>query len=193
MATQPGERKLQILQTIAEMLESPDGEKVTTAALAARLDVSEAALYRHFASKAQMYEGLIEFIETSVFSVINQIAEGEESGLRQVELILASLLRFAQKNRGLTRVLVGDALVFEKARLQQRINQLLDRIEATLKQCLKVAATQAALRDGHDCAAHAGVLVDYVAGRWLRFVKSGFKDDPLGQWQAQWPLLAAAR
>lgn len=193
MATQPGERKLQILQTIAEMLESPDGEKVTTAALAAKLDVSEAALYRHFASKAQMYEGLIEFIETSVFSVINQIAEGEESGLRQVELILASLLRFAQKNRGLTRVLVGDALVFEKARLQQRINQLLDRIEATLKQCLKVAATQGGLRDGHDCAAHAGVLVDYVAGRWLRFVKSGFKDDPMAQWAAQWSLLAAAR
>lgn len=190
MATQPGERKLQILQTIAEMLESPEGEKVTTAALAAKLDVSEAALYRHFASKAQMYEGLIEFIETSVFSVINQIAEGEEAGLRQVELILASLLRFAQKNRGLTRVLVGDALVFEKARLQQRINQLLDRIEATLKQCLKVAATQGGLREGHDCAAHAGVLVDYVAGRWLRFVKSGFRDDPMAQWAAQWPMLA---
>src|SRR5512139_858866 len=102
MAAKPGERRLQILQTLASMLEAPRGARVTTAALAAKLDVSEAALYRHFASKAQMYEGIIEFIETSLFSVINQIAEGEESGLKQVELIVASLLRFAQKNRGLT-------------------------------------------------------------------------------------------
>lgn len=193
MALQPGERKLQILQTIAEMLESPAGEKVTTAALAGKLEVSEAALYRHFASKAQMYEGLIEFIETSVFSVINQIAEGEDAGLRQVELIVASLLRFAQKNRGLTRVLVGDALVHENARLQLRINQLLDRIESTLKQSLKVAATQGMLTEGHDCAAHADILVSYVLGRWMRFVKGGFRDDPLGQWPAQWPLLVGAR
>jgi TetR/AcrR family transcriptional regulator len=190
MATKPGERKLQILQTIAQMLESPAGEKVTTAALAAQLDVSEAALYRHFASKAQMYEGLIEFIETSLFSVINQIAEGEESGLKQVELIVASLLRFAQKNRGLTRVLVGDALVHENPRLQVRINQLIDRIEATLKQCLKVAATQGALPAEHDFAAHADMLASYIAGRWLRFVKGGFKDEPLAGWSAQWPLLA---
>lgn len=190
MATKPGERKLQILQTIAQMLENPAGEKVTTAALAAQLDVSEAALYRHFASKAQMYEGLIEFIETSLFSVINQIAEGEQAGLKQVELIVASLLRFAQKNRGLMRVLVGDALVHENPRLQVRINQLLGRIEATLKQCLKVAATQGALPAEHDFAAHADMLTCYVAGRWLRFVKAGFKDDPLAMWQGQWPLLA---
>ncbi len=190
MATKPGERKLQILQTIAEMLENPAGEKVTTAALAAKLDVSEAALYRHFASKAQMYEGLIEFIETSLFSVINQIAEGEAAGLKQAEMIVVSLLRFAQKNRGLMRVLVGDALVHENPRLQVRINQLLGRIEATLKQCLKVAATQGALPAEHDFAAHADMLVCYVAGRWLRFVKGGFKDDPLGQWPEQWPLLA---
>ncbi|MDO8932406.1 MAG: nucleoid occlusion factor SlmA [Rhodocyclaceae bacterium] len=189
-ATKPTERKLQILQTIAEMLESPAGEKVTTAALAAKLDVSEAALYRHFASKAQMYEGLIEFIETSVFSVLNQIAEGEESGLKQVELMLTSLLRFAQKNRGLTRVLVGDALVHENPRLQVRINQLLDRIGATLKQCLKVAATQGTLPAEHDFTAHADLLVCYVAGRWLRFVKGGFREDPLALWAGQWPLLA---
>ena len=189
MAMKPGERKLQILQTIAEMLENPDGEKVTTAALAAKLDVSEAALYRHFASKAQMYEGIIEFIETSLFSVINQIADGEQSGLKQAELIVASLLRFAQRNRGLTRVLIGDALVHEKPRLQVRINQLLDRIEATLKQCLKIAATQGALPGDRDFAAHADALVCYVAGRWLRFVKSGFKDDPLAAWPAQWQVL----
>ncbi len=182
------EKKLVILQTIAEMLERPTAEKVTTALLAKQLNVSEAALYRHFASKAQMYEGLIEFIESGVFSVIGQIET--ESGLKQAEAIVASLLRFAQKNRGLTRVLVGDALVHENARLQARINQLLDRIEATLKQCLKIATAQGALSNDHDCSAHANLLVCYTLGRWQRFVKSGFKEDPLAQWSAQWPILA---
>jgi TetR/AcrR family transcriptional regulator len=189
-AAKVGEKKLLILQTIAEMLERPEGVKVTTALLAAQLDVSEAALYRHFASKAQMYEGLIEFIETGMFSVIGQIEAKEESGLKQVEAVIASLLRFAQKNRGLTRVLVGDALVHENPRLQARINQLLDRLGATLKQCLKVAAAQGALSAEHDFGAHADMLVCYTLGRWQRFVKSGFKDDPLAQWPAQWPLLA---
>ena len=114
----------------------------------------------------------------------------EESGLKQAEAIVASLLRFAQKNRGLTRVLVGDALVHENPRLQARINQLLDRIEATLKQCLKVASAQGALAAEHDFGAHADLLVCYAMGRWQRFVKSGFKDDPLANWPAQWPILA---
>jgi TetR/AcrR family transcriptional regulator len=191
MAAKPGERKLQILQAIAQMLEAENGEKVTTAALAARLDVSEAALYRHFASKAQMFEGLIEFIESSLFSVINQIAAEEDSGLRQVELSMAALLRFAQKNRGLTRVLVGDALVHENPRLQARINQLLARLESNLKQSLKVAATQGTLPGNHDFASHADALICHVLGRWLRFVKGGFRDDPLAAWAAQWPLLAS--
>ncbi len=189
-AARIGEKKLQILQTIAEMLERPEAVKVTTALLAKQLDVSEAALYRHFASKAQMYEGIIEFIETGMFSVIGQIEAKEESGLKQAEAIVASLLRFAQKNRGLTRVLVGDALIHENPRLQTRINQLLDRIEATLKQCLKVAAAQGALATEHDFTAHADALVCYTLGRWQRFVKSGFKDDPLARWAVQWPLLA---
>lgn len=185
-----GERRLEILKALAEMLGEPRWEKITTAALAAKLDVSEAALYRHFASKAQMYEGLIEFIETGVFSVIGQIESAEESGLKQAEAVVASLLRFAQKNRGLTRVLVGDALVHENPRLQVRINQLLDRIEATLKQCLKVAAAQGALAAEHDFGAHANLLVCYTLGRWQRFVKSGFKEDPLAGWPTQWPILA---
>lgn len=189
-----GEKKLAILQTIAEMLERPTAEKVTTALLARQMNVSEAALYRHFASKAQMYEGLIEFIESGVFGVIGQIETAEEAGLKQAEAIVASLLRFAQKNRGLTRVLVGDALVHENPRLQARINQLLDRLEATLKQCLKIAVAQGALGgalgEAHDCGAHANLLVCYTLGRWQRFVKSGFKEDPLAQWPAQWPLLA---
>ena len=189
MAAKPGERKLQILQTIAEMLENPAGEKVTTALLAAKLDVSEAALYRHFASKAQMYEGLIEFIENGIFSVMNQIGVDEESGMRQVELMVATTLRFAQKNRGLTRVLIGDALVFENPRLLVRINQLHDRIEASLKQSLRIAVTQGALPADRDVSAHAAILANYVIGRWHRFVKSGFKNDPLDQWPQQWALL----
>ena len=190
MTVKPGERKLQILQTIAELLEHPAGEKVTTALLAKKLDVSEAALYRHFASKAQMYEGLIEFIENGIFTVINQIAAEEDSGLRQAELVMATLLRFAQKNRGLTRVLIGDALVHENPRLQIRINQLLERIGASIKQSLKIAAAQGNLPAEHDFSAHADALVCYVIGRWHRFVKSGFKDDPLASWPQQWPILA---
>jgi TetR/AcrR family transcriptional regulator len=189
MATKAGERKLQILQVIAEMLETPQGEKVTTAALAARLEVSEAALYRHYASKAQMYEGLIEFIENSVFSVINQIEQDEENGLRQAELVVTSLLRFAQKNRGLTRVLIGDALVHENPRLQVRINQLMERIEASLKQSLRISSTQGALSAEHDFGAHANTLVAYVLGRWHLFVKSGFKNEPLAQLPVQWSIL----
>src|SRR5512134_1344931 len=111
-----GERKAQILQTLASMLEEPKAERVTTALLAARLDCSEAALYRHFASKAQMFEGLIEFVEQSLFSVINQITSEESQGFKQVESIIGLLLRFAQKNRGMTRVLIGDALVNEHER-----------------------------------------------------------------------------
>lgn len=112
----PGERRLQILQTLASMLQEPDGERVTTAALAGRLQVSEAALYRHFASKAQMFEGLIEFIESTVFGLVNQITTQHEDGLRQLRGILAMLLSFAEKNPGMTRVLIGDALVTEDDR-----------------------------------------------------------------------------
>jgi TetR/AcrR family transcriptional regulator len=192
MASRSGERRIQILQTLAEMLQDPKGEKVTTAALAARLDVSEAALYRHFASKAQMYEGLIEFIESSLFSVINRIAAEERSGLRQTELILGLLLGFAQKNRGLTRVLLGDALVHENERLQSRINQLLDRVEASLKQALRVAITTGELSPEQDVAAVANLIMCHAVGRWQQFAKSGFTRDPLASWPLQWPMIQAA-
>ena len=190
--TKPGERRLQILQTLAAMLENPKGEKVTTAALAARLDCSEAALYRHFASKAQMFDGLIEFIETSLFGVINQISTEETQGLRQVEHILALLLSFAQRNRGMTRVLTGDALVNENERLQARINQLLDKIEAALKQALRVAATQDQLSANADFGGLANVLLCYVIGRWQQYAKSGFTREPAAQWAQQWPMLYIA-
>lgn len=185
----PGERKLQILQTLATMLEHPKGEKITTAALAARLECSEAALYRHFASKAQMYDGLIEFIESSLFGVINRIAEEQPNGLIQVEHILSLLLSFAQRNRGMTRVLIGDALVHENERLQARINQLHDKIEASLKQALRVAATQEQLASDADFGALANLLICFVVGRWQQYAKSGFSRDPAAHWAQQWPML----
>ncbi len=175
----PGERKLQILQTLATMLEHPKGERITTAALARQLDVSEAALYRHFASKAQMFEGLIGFIEETVFGLINQIVGSEEDGLKQARRIILMLLNFAETNRGMTRVLIGDALVVEDERLTVRMNQMMDRIEASLRQCLKVAAAQAATPDAERYAAErANLIVAAVIGRWSRFAKSGFKKLP---------------
>ena len=186
-----GDRKLQILQTLAQMLEAPAAEKITTAALAARLDVSEAALYRHFASKAQMFEGLIEFIEETLFGLINKITSEEKNGLQQLESVTAMLLGFAQKNRGMTRVLIGDALVHENERLQLRINQLHDRVEATLKQALRFAAGQNELPATPDPAARANLIMSFVAGRWHQFAKSGFKRDPMQYWAEQWRVLVA--
>jgi TetR/AcrR family transcriptional regulator len=185
----PGERRLQILQTLAEMLENPKSEKITTAALAARLECSEAALYRHFASKAQMFEGLIEFIETSLFGVINQISAEESQGLQQVEHILSLLLNFAQRNRGMTKVLTGDALVNENERLQARINQLHDKIEAALKQALRVAATQGQISADAEFGVLANILLCYVIGRWQQYAKSGFTREPMANWAKHWPML----
>ena len=190
-STKPGQRKLQILQALASMLEQPKGEKITTAALAARLSVSEAALYRHFASKAQMFEGLIEFIEASVFGVINQIVEKEERGVDQAHAILQMLLAFAANNPGMTRVLIGDALVGEDERLQLRMNGFYDRIELACKGALRLAVTQ-----GHgvedDVAARASLLVSYVTGRWHRYAKSGFRQHPSDGTGVQLSLLLAA-
>ena len=194
MATRTGERKLQILQTLAEMLQEPKGERITTAALAAKLQVSEAALYRHFASKAQMFEGLIEFIETTLFGLINKIQADETDAIKQVHAIIAVLLTFAEKNPGMTRVLIGDALVNEDDRLQARINQLQDRLETTLKQSLRVAgaageAPPAPEGEPDDTAARANALLCYVIGKWHQFAKSGFKRRPAENWDRQWPHL----
>ena len=187
----PGARRLQILQTLAAMLEDPKGEKVTTAALAAKLGVSEAALYRHFASKAQMFEGLIEFIETTIFGLINDIDGKEPSGVKQVTKIVRMLLDFATTNRGMTRVLIGDALVNEHERLQERINQLTERIESSLRQSFRVAVTQQELPAGTDANARAAVVVAYVIGRWHRFAKSGFRKAPGDGLEVQLPTLLA--
>ncbi len=183
----PGERRVQILQTLASMLEKPGAERITTAALAARLQVSEAALYRHFASKAQMFEGLIEFIEQTVFSLINQIVEHEQAasagspdvGPRQAAKVVVMLMQFAEKNPGMARVMVGDALVFENERLQQRMNQFFDKVEASLKQCLR-DASNVLNSDTPTLSAQvrAAVLAAFVVGRLQRFVRSGFKRPP---------------
>ena len=171
-----GERKQQILETLAKMLESPKREKITTASLAAKLEVSEAALYRHFANKAQMFEGLIVFIEETIFGIINKINTEETEGLRQVQRIVTMLLVFAEKNPGMVRVLTGDALVNEDEKLQARINQLVDRIEVTLKQSLRISETQTNSKG--DAEAQANLVVCYVAGKWQQFSKSGFKRKP---------------
>jgi TetR/AcrR family transcriptional regulator len=179
----PGERRVQILQALAMMLEQPGAERITTAALAARLEVSEAALYRHFASKAQMFEGLIEFIEQSVFTLVNQIQEREAGapadGARQAARIVTMLVQFAEKNPGMTRVMVGDALVFENERLQQRMNQFFDKIESTLKQCLRGAAEgDGSATPSVDAQVRASMLTAFVVGRLQRFARSGFRRSP---------------
>lgn len=189
MPLKPGERKLQILQTIATMLENPRGEKITTAALAEKLDLSEAALYRHFASKAQMFEGLIAFIEQTLFTLINKITAETADGLRQAEQIVAMLLSFAQKNPGMTRVLIGDALMYEHERLQARINQLHDRLESTLKQCIRIARSGSDDADNTAASAQANILLCYVIGRWQLYAKSGYKRKPAEQWEEQRDLL----
>ncbi|MFM9881316.1 MAG: nucleoid occlusion factor SlmA [Burkholderiaceae bacterium] len=190
----PGERRVQILQTLAEMLEQPGAERITTAALAARLEVSEAALYRHFASKAQMFEGLIEFIEQSVFTLVNQILEREPAPAAQVGKVLTMLLTFAEKNPGMTRVMVGDALVFEHERLQARMNQFFDKIEATLKQSLRQGFSSEALAGGSgaptvDAQVRASVLTALALGRMQRFARSGFKRLPTEHLEASLALI----
>src|SRR5688572_31060600 len=174
----PGERRVQILQALATMLEQPGSERITTSALAARLDVSEAALYRHFASKAQMFEGLIEFIEQSVFTLVNQIAEREPAGNVQAAKTVAMLLQFAEKNPGMTRVMVGDALVFENERLQQRMNQFFDKIESTLKQSLRSATEEGSATPSVDAQVRASMLTAFVDGRLQRLARSGFQRAP---------------
>jgi TetR/AcrR family transcriptional regulator len=191
MGGRQGERREQILQALAEMLEAPGGERITTAALAARLEVSEAALYRHFASKAQMFEGLIGFVEETLFTRINMIAQQETDGLLQVQQIVQLLLGFAHRNRGMTRVLAGDALVHEHERLRARVNQIHDRIETTLRQSLRLAVSAQLLPVDLEVNAAAALLLAWVEGRWQQFARSGFRRDPTEHWQTQWQLMAA--
>ncbi|PIT72592.1 nucleoid occlusion factor SlmA [Limnohabitans sp. JirII-29] len=186
----PGERRAQILQTLASMLEQPGAERITTASLAAKLEVSEAALYRHFASKAQMFEGLIDFIESSLFTLINQIAEREGDGADKAARMVTVLLQFGEKNPGMARVMVGDALVFEHERLHQRMNQLFDRIESALRQVLRAAAqARQSPTPTVDAQVRAAALVALALGNLQRFARSGFKRSPLEHLDAALTLL----
>ncbi|WP_109479031.1 nucleoid occlusion factor SlmA [Paraburkholderia sp. C35] len=194
----PGERRVHILQTLAAMLEAPKNEKITTAALAARIGVSEAALYRHFASKAQMFEGLIEFIEHTLFGLINQIVEKEPNGVLQARAIALMLLNFSAKNPGMTRVLTCEALVGEHERLTDRVNQLLERVEASLRQCLRLGLMESSshaadpavpLPADYDPVVRASLVISYIIGRWHRFVRSGFARAPVEQADAQLRLI----
>jgi TetR/AcrR family transcriptional regulator len=186
----PGERRTQILQALATMLEQPGAERVTTAALAAKLDVSEAALYRHFASKAQMFEGLIEFVEQTVFGLVNQITERETQPGVRISKIISMLLQFGEKNPGMARVMVGDALVFENERLHQRMNQLFDKLEATFKQSLREAAgTAGSVTPTVDAQARASTLTAFCIGRLQRFARSGFRRMPTEHLEASLAVL----
>ena len=192
----PGERRMQILQTLAEMLEQPGAERITTAALAARLSVSVAALYRHFASKAQMFEGLIDFIEQAVFTRVTQIVGRDpvdaalpaEGGAHQAARVVALLLQFGERNPGLVRVMVGDALVLEHERLQQRMNQFFDRIESTLRQCLRTSASGSDTPTVH-AQVQASVLTSFALGRLQRFARSGFRRNPTEHLDASLALM----
>ncbi len=186
----PGERRVQILQTLAAMLEQPGAERVTTAALAARLQVSEAALYRHFASKAQMFEGLIDFIESSVFGLVQQITQREQPPQECAARLVTMLLQFGEKNPGMVRVMVGDALVFEHERLQQRMNLLFDKFDAALRQALR-EAVPASDTPTQDASVLAGVLTAFVVGRLQRFARSGFRRLPTEQLEASLRLVLA--
>ena len=190
--TKKTNRRDEILQALAEMLESNEGaSRITTAKLAKQVGVSEAALYRHFPSKAKMFEGLIEFIEESLFSRINRIIEEEKDTLKRIELLLKLLLAFAERNPGLTRIMTGHALMFENERLRNRVNQIFERIELQFKQILR----ERMLREGKafpvDEAILSAQLISQVEGSFCRFVRSDFKYQPTENFNEHWALLSA--
>jgi len=182
-------RRQQILEALAHELEMNPGERITTAGLARAVGVSEAALYRHFPSKAKMFEGLIEFIEESIFSLINRILKEEESSVKRCENILSLLLGFSERNPGLTRILTGDVLTGETERLRQRVSQFFERLETQIKQVLREGEMNKELSLAIPVQAHANLLLSVVEGRIVQYVRSGFKRSPIEHWNNQWVLL----
>ena len=189
----PGERRIQILQTLAAMLEQPGADRITTAALAAQMSISEAALYRHFASKAQMYEGLIDFIEQSVFTLAVQItgrdvpdpAKTVSQGIAQANRVVTMVLQFGERNPGMVRVMLGDALQSENPRLLQRMQQFFERIEGTLRQCLRtVPGAETSATPTVDINVRSSVLMSFLIGRMQRFARSDFRRLPTEQLDA---------
>ncbi|MDH5444287.1 MAG: nucleoid occlusion factor SlmA [Gammaproteobacteria bacterium] len=182
-------RRQQILEALARQLEESPGERITTAGLARAVGVSEAALYRHFPSKAKMFEGLIEFIEETVFGLTNRILQDEPSALGRTERIIVLVLGFAERNPGITRLLTGDVLTGETERLRQRIGQFYERLETQLKQVLREGELNGELVCGDRVAAMANMLIAYTDGKMQQFVRTGFERSPLDMWQVQWQLL----
>lgn len=183
-------RRQHILQCLAQMLEANPGERITTAALAKEVGVSEAALYRHFPSKSKMFEGLIEFIEETIFSRITVILAEEKSTLKRCETILGLLLTFSERNPGLSRLLTGDALTGETERLRLRIAQFFERVETQLRQILREAELREGLHPQLPVIAAANLMMALVDGRVVEFVRSGFRRLPTEYWLEQWQLIA---
>lgn len=184
-------RRQQILEALAHMLEVSPGERITTARLAKEVGVSEAALYRHFPSKSKMFEGLIEFIEDTIFSRISIILDEEPLALVRCEKILGLLLTFTERNPGITRILTGDALAGETERLRARVIQLFDRLETQLKQTLREAEVREGIRPMIPVNMAANLLLAAAEGRISQFVRSEFKRKPTEYWQDQWPVLVS--
>lgn len=185
-------RRQQILEALAHELEKSPGRRITTAGLARAVGVSEAALYRHFPSKAKMFEGLIEFVEETVFGLVNRILSDETQAIARCEKIMVLLLGFSARNPGISRILVGDALTGETERLHHRVGQFFDRIESQFKQILREAEVAGELRGRQHVAATANMLLAVAEGRMNQYVRSNFKRSPMAEWDEQWPLLTAA-
>jgi len=184
-------RRQQILEALARELEQAPGQRITTAVLARSVGVSEAALYRHFPSKARIFEGLLGFAEETVFGRVGRILEEAEDAPRRCEHILALVLAFGERNPGITRVLIGDALIGETPRLRARVEQFFRRLDTQLKQVLREGEMRGELPRGLSVGAVSGLLVAVVAGRLLLYVQSGFREKPTRDWDAQWRLLVA--
>lgn len=184
-------RRQQILQALARMLESSPGSRITTAALAAEVGVSEAALYRHFPSKTRMFEALIDFIEETLFSRVRGILDDSQSAQERCYRIISLLLTFAERNPGITRILTGDALTGETERLHTRVNQLLDRLETQLRQVLRDGEIKENIRTVLVTSSAAAMMLALAEGKIRQFVRSGFSRLPTEQWEEQWALLMA--
>lgn len=185
-----GNRKQEILEALAMMLESSPGNKITTAALAAQVGVSEAALYRHFPSKAKMFDALLDFTEEAIFSRVSQITDSSHSAREQCRLILEVTLQFAELNPGICRILTGDALVGEHERLKKRANQILSRLETQLKQQLRQAEVKEGLRTRKPIGVCVDLMITHLDGRLISYVRSGFQRKTRENWDDHWQLIA---
>ncbi len=185
-------RKQSILEALARELEEKPGERITTAQLAKAVGVSEAALYRHFPSKAKMFEGLIEFIEDTVFSLVSRILEDDKQALSRCEKILTMILSFSEKNPGMTRLLVSDALVGEKSRLRERINQFYERVGIQIKQVLRESRLQGKQISDEQVKIFSRLLLSVLEGRLHRYVRSDFSQTPLADWSDEWQALRSS-